>query len=217
MELARAWFREGDVAVPREFSELLRSYPRLQGLVFEQGVPEHVTRLPERGEGRNHDLWLLGRTSREQITVCVEAKADEPFGDRSVGDYLESALQQRTNGKATRAPERIEALFSMVDGSSSSLPESPWASIPYQLLTAICGTAIQARVDQSTIAVFAVHVFQTASTELSKLETNRSAFSRFVEILTSTPRAAVQNNRLYGPVTIAGVECLIGKTEVIQF
>jgi hypothetical protein len=216
MELARAWFREGRVAVPCEFSELLSSDPRLQGLVFEQGVPERVTRLPERGEGRNHDLWLLGRTSHEQLTVCVEAKADEPFGDKSVGDYLEFALQQRKKGLTTRAPERIEALFNMVGGSSLSLFESPWASTPYQLLTSICGTSIQASMDKSGFAVFAVHVFQTADTERSKLDTNRSAFSRFVETLAGIPRAAVQSNRLYGPVTIAGVECLIGKTEVIQ-
>jgi len=214
MELARAWFRAGRLAVPQELSELLSSSPRLELLEFERAVPELVTGLPERGEGRNHDLWLLGRTPQEQVTVCVEAKADEPFGDKSIGEYLRYALQRRTNGETTRAPERIEALFRMVDTASPSLMETPWAEIPYQLLTAICGTAIQARSDQSRLAVLVVHVFETNSTEEEKLDINHQAFTRFVELITGTPQADVEVGRLYGPARIGSVKCLVGKTEI---
>ena len=30
--------------------------------------------------GRNHDLLLRGRTD-QPVTLCVESKADEPFGE----------------------------------------------------------------------------------------------------------------------------------------
>jgi hypothetical protein len=36
--------------------------------------PECVTALPERGEGRNHDLVMVGKSKKAQVTVCVEAK-----------------------------------------------------------------------------------------------------------------------------------------------
>ena len=104
MELAKAWFSTGQLAVPQELTAILDREPRLEGLVFQQAIPELVTRLPERGEGRNHDLWLLGRTNREQVTVCVEAKADESFGDNTVGGYLQQCLRRRQRGEATRAP-----------------------------------------------------------------------------------------------------------------
>jgi hypothetical protein len=123
MELAKAWFRRGQLAAPQEFNELLNTEPRLSGLAFERAIPELVTRLPERGEGRNHDLWLLGRTSREQVTVCVEAKADESFGNDTVAGYLHRSLRRRQRGESTRVPERVEALLQLVDSEHSM--ESP--------------------------------------------------------------------------------------------
>ena len=84
MELARAWFRGKTGAPPAELMRVLKSVPDLKDLAAEQATPELVTGLPERGEGRNHDLWLLAGTAKEKITVCIEAKADEPFGNVTV-------------------------------------------------------------------------------------------------------------------------------------
>jgi hypothetical protein len=159
------------------------------------------------------EITIFGCWAEHQ-TVCVEAKADEPFGDKSIGEYLCHALRRRANGETTRAPERIEELLRMVDPISPSLMETPWAEIPYQLLTAICGTAIQARSDQSRLAVLVVHVFETNSTEQEKLDINHHAFTRFVELITGTPQADVQVGRLYGPARIGSVECLVGLTGV---
>ena len=49
MELARVWFRGGQLAVPKEFEALLADSPRLEYLTLETGIPELVTTLPERG------------------------------------------------------------------------------------------------------------------------------------------------------------------------
>ena len=84
MELAKAWFRQSETSPPEELSQLLHSSERLTTLKLLRGIPERVTSLPERGEGRNHDLWLLGWTKQEQVTICIEAKADEPFGNETV-------------------------------------------------------------------------------------------------------------------------------------
>lgn len=208
MELAKAWFRQERVAVPTELAQLLASSARLSGLQLVRGIPEHVTGLPERGEGRNHDLWLLGRTASEQVTICVEAKADEPFGNETVAEYRASATKRRENGKPTKASERIAQLLALVPGEKCR-----WEKIRYQLLTAICGTAIQAKLDGSALAVFAVHEFHTSKTTPDKIAVNANDFNAFMAAIgaSDTP---VKPGRLYGPVTVGGVPCLIGKAVV---
>src|SRR5690606_9255321 len=81
MELARAWCPASGVACPAEISALLASHEWTRDIQIEEARPEHVTALPERGEGRNHDLWARCTASGRPFTLCIEAKADEPFGD----------------------------------------------------------------------------------------------------------------------------------------
>jgi len=205
MELAKAWFCAFEISPPNELLQLLHSSARFTGLQLLQGIPERVTSLPERGEGRNHDLWLLGRTNQEQITICIEAKADEPFGKETVAEYRFSATKRRELGKSTRAPERIAQLISLVPGE-----EKLWDNIRYQLLTAICGTAIQARRDGSTVAVFVVHEFHTHKTTPDNIRLNANDFNAFMAAITGSPEPFVTGT-LYGPVIVGGIECLIGK------
>ena len=210
MEFAKAWFREETLSVPVEVLSLLESDRRLQGVKLISGIPEHVTRLPERGEGRNHDLALLGKTIDGNVTICVEAKADEAFGNESVFQYWHRAICRRTSGASTRVPERIQSLLEMV-GPTGVLPEeSPWSEVRYQLLTAICGTALQAKRDSSSLAVFVVHEFHTDLTLKENLMRNHHDFERLLQALSSDPILA-ESNRLYGPFQICGIDCLIGK------
>ena len=206
MELAKAWFPDGHLSAPRELMSLLFSHPHLQGLKLIRGIPEYVTKLPQRGEGRNHDLWLLGRTKIASVTICVEAKADEPFGNHIVAEYRKAALRRRERGISTRAPERIDALLNMVKKTTSN-----WDGIRYQLLTAITGTILQARLDKSDLAVFVVHEFRTDKTTAENLERNDEDYERFLATL-GIPSSASADGYLGGPVTIDGMECLVGKT-----
>ena len=160
MELAKAWFPDSHLTAPTELMSLSFSHSRLQGLKLIRGIPEHVSSLLERGEGRNHDLWLLGRTLRESVTTCVEAKADEPFSDDTVAEYRKTALHRRERGKSARAPERIDALFDII-----GKPTSNSDAVRYQL-TAICATILQAKNDSSNLAVFVLHKLYTDKTTL---------------------------------------------------
>jgi hypothetical protein len=205
MELARSWFRQGKVAPPEELLHLLASSPRLADLQLLKGVPELVTDLDKLGEGRNHDLWLLGRTDQEQVTICIEAKADEPFGDQTVAKYYSSASRRREAGESTSVPERINNLLSLVSG-----PSAKWNNVRYQLLTAICGTAIQAQRDGSSLAVLAVHEFRTTETKPDKLDTNRKDFEFFMTVARES-QESVTEGIFYGPVAVGGIDCLIGK------
>lgn len=52
---------------------------RMVDLQLEEVRPEHVTLLPEGGEGRNHDLWARALAHGGPFTLCVKATAVEPF------------------------------------------------------------------------------------------------------------------------------------------
>lgn len=208
MELAKAWFRGGQLSVPAELSDLFASSPRLEGLQLMQGVPELVTHLPERGEGRNHDLWLRGCTPRESVTICIEAKADEPFGNHTVAEYRDFKPKDKEgNPRRTRVPARIEELLRLVGGTASV-----WDTVMYQLLTAICGTVIQAQKDFSNLAVFVVHEFRTNKTIEKNLQRNGRDFAVFLQAIGVDPPAYAEG-RLLGPVMISGMDCMIGKIE----
>ncbi|WP_435051295.1 DUF6946 family protein [Desulfosalsimonas propionicica] len=203
MELAKAWFPDDAPAVPPEIENILLSKPRLEDLQLIEAVPELVTGLPERGEGRNHDLWIIGRTRLEQVTICIEAKADEPFGNDTVSGYRNRQCRRREQGEHTKAPERIDALLEMVGGELSN-----WGEVRYQLLAGFCGTILQAKKDLSELAVFIVHEFQTDLTTADRLQENSADFELFLRII-GTDKPAI--GMLSDPVAVKGVECLIGK------
>jgi hypothetical protein len=141
------------------------------------------------------------------VTICIEAKADEPFGNETVGVYRQRMLGQRQKGKSTRAPERIDSLLHLVGHPN----ESAWTDIPYQLLTAFAGTVLQARIDKSDVAVFVVHEFHTGSTEKENLLRNAKAFSRFVSVLMEKSDRDLRESLLYYVGTVGDVEVLLGK------
>jgi len=83
-------------------------------------------------------------------------------------------------------------------------------NVRYQLLTAICGTAIQSRRDGSALAVFVVHEFQTHKTTTDNIRANAKEFNAFMAVITGSHEPVI-TGLLYGPVTIDGMDCLIGK------
>ncbi len=209
MELARSWFRSPSPSPPGELRALFSSHPRLTDLELLSGTPELVTPLPERGEGRNHDLHLICRTANEQVTVCVEAKADEPFGNETIGEYWSRSMARRDQGVRTRAPERIEALLSMVD-SEGNTSESEWKAIRYQLLTAVCGTVIQAQIDNSDVAALVIHEFKTGQTIEEKHHQNQLELDYLVSLLAGTT-VTVEAEKIFGPYKIGICGLIIGK------
>lgn len=203
-ELAKAWFRQGYLSPPDELMVLLHSEKRFHDLLLICGIPEHVTPLPVKGEGRNHDLWLHGEAPCESVTVCIEAKADEPFGTYSIDGQRQAAIKRN---KESRVPQRIDALLAMV---SKPNVKCAWDKVRYQLLTAICGTALQAKKDQSTVAVLVIHEFHTQSTKAKKLKANDDAFQDFLSVL-GYPLKSREAPHLYGPFIVDGVDCFVGK------
>jgi len=210
MELAKSWFRNDALSPPQELSSLLHSHPRTNQIELTEGIPELVTPLPERGNGRNHDLALKGTTDYESVTICIEAKADESFGNTTVGEYWLSGIQKRNRGTSTRVPDRVEALLSMVD-PVHTIETSQWKDIRYQLLTALCGTILQAKKDNATLAVLVVQEFRTNETSQVKQAGNHEELERFLTVVSDGGEICLEVGKLYGWFNYDGIDCLIGK------
>lgn len=213
MELACAWFIGATPQCPPEMQYLLATEPVLAEIVFREGYPEFVTSLPVRGEGRNHDLLLRGSADGREVLICVEAKADEEFGE-IVGDYW---TQMKNSSKRTRVPERIEKLLRTVFGPNARPDVGPWCDLSYQLLTGVSGTVIQAEKDEIATAVFIVHEFQTPSVQVKKLTVNAAAYARLVACLFSIPAEDVMSGVMYPTratgeaIELRGVRLFVGK------
>jgi hypothetical protein len=139
MELARAWFTAPAPVVPPELAALLASRSETADIVLSEGWPELITQLPERGEGRNHDLVLLGTGTEGSVLVAIEAKVDESMGP-SIGEYRRAskgvsnvsgdaaAPLEQAPSRAQRASfawRRIDTLLQCVFGDTADATKEP--------------------------------------------------------------------------------------------
>ncbi len=195
MELARAWCPASGPACPSDITALLSSHDWTRNIQIEEARPEYVTPLPERGEGRNHDLWARCSADGRPFTLCIEAKADEPFGD-TIGDTCTRAGER---SEATGGVRRANALLHMVFGAEASVDREPYASLRYQLLTATAGTALQARADGARAAALIIHEFQGSKTSAPLLQRNAEDLAAFLTVLNGGEQVALAPGRFVGP------------------
>ena len=209
-EFARFWTETHSCgSVPSGYLELLeRGFP---GIKFQGGRPECPTSLPPRGASgsRVHDMHLWGTWLSGSLTVCVEAKADEPFKE-TISRYKVKARQELESNPRSRQKERLEDLLDSVWGVRK--PTESQSSLRYQLLHALVGTAIQALIDvgkvenaSSGTGVLLIHVFKTDKTERQKLEKNQRDLELFVHALPNAtiPEKGIVPGCLYGPAKVS--------------
>lgn len=214
-ELAKSWFSDDTASVPVEISEILKQKFG-NNVEILQTIPEFTTNLPEKGEGRNHDLYCQCNINNENVTLCIEGKVDEPF-DAPIIEKYKKALEKRNNNKNTRLPERIEKLVKMLPLQYSSIENSIIKNNGYQLLTALTGTAIQAKKDNSDFAIFLIHEFYTKLANSKKINNNQKDYSSFVKALSNENNLDTNQNILFGPIKINHINCYMGKVVSNKF
>jgi hypothetical protein len=204
-ELARAWCGDGNaVAAPADFLALLRTHPRLDGLEIIEGYAELKTNLRgERGGERNHDLLLVGRTPTETVVFGVEGKADESF-DKSLAERWEEARKTiEEKKKPTNWPKRLGRLAPALLGVEPTMPDGTLnpsiAQVPYQLLSALAGTLIEAEDRGAQLAVFVAHTFKTPRTTDERIAANHAALAAFIARFADESADQIHEGQLYGP------------------
>lgn len=213
-ELATAWVGSGrGPALPEALLLAVGGTGPLEGAELHLGLAEHVTRLPYPGEGRNHDLLLLGRSANGPLVVGIEAKADEEFGD-----LIHKVLSAARKKARSNLPARVNELCEMVFGSTPARRKE-LLGLRYQLLHATAGVLLEAATRGAAQAVLLVHAFRTPATKAKKLALNERDFEAFVAALKASHRAGSANAPLVGPLRMknpvvpGSISFYIGKVE----
>lgn len=132
--------------LPQELVDILREFTSDKAEFFWAG--EHETSFAKhglgRGTGRNHDAILYNG----DIFVGIEAKADEPFGDK----YLDEEYENASDNKK----KRIRGLNAMIFNDEIKNHKA----IRYQLLTACGGTLLEAKEKGTANALVLILVFK---------------------------------------------------------
>jgi hypothetical protein len=139
--LAYSW--QGAGGFPREVRSMLgQKFSDIEMLL---GIPEHKVALPGGGRPSQTDLWVLGRTGDELISIAVEGKVSEAFGP-TIDEWLIDA----SGGKH----ERLNFLFAQL-----VCAEKVPGSIRYQLLHRAASAILEAKRFRARHAVLLVHSF----------------------------------------------------------
>ena len=130
------------LSVPKEIEDALKGVVSADA-IFDWDA-EYVTKLPDVGEGRNHDAILYN----EDIVVTIEAKADE-----TLGELIEKELQDISVNKLYRISNLLSCIF---EGGFKE-----YKKLRYQLLTASVDTILEAQKRGCNKAVLLIVVFKS--------------------------------------------------------
>jgi len=201
-ETARAW---SGLSVPTDVIALLRQTDDLRDFRPTTVIAELVTALDGFGEGRNHDVVVLGVARGKRVLVGIESKNDEELGPE-IGAYLAKAERENvvrlTQGQArlSQIPARIANLTRLVFGDTPV----ELTNLRYQLLHGLAGTLIEAARREADIAVFLIHTFASGSTNHSKIDRNNEDIWRFSDVLEAGGSKHLRAGRLVGPLSAGG-------------
>ena len=197
-ELAKSWFRGPKAAPPEELMLFLRQSFPLGEVILTDAYPECIVALDRfGGEHRNTDLVVLGTAGPQKLAISVEAKADEPFGDRLVGEYYD----RRRAVPGSNLPARIDALTRALFNRDL---DPGIRSLRYQLLHATAGALIAAREHRADVAVFLIHEFISDRLNPAKLECNKTDWQAFVNTLVPDHALVFHASSAIGPIQVSG-------------
>ena len=212
-ELARRWVSG---VLPDEVQHLLRSQAVFRGFVPVEAHAEHKTPIDSyRGNTRNHDLLVIGRTQDGAALLDIEGKVDEPFGP-TVAEQSSTARRARADNPRSRALERLNEICWAVVGA----PPETVGSLRYQLLHGVAAAVITAAQQEARCAAWIVHEFRTPDADPAALQRNAGDLAAFIEHLKVPQRPVSRGTEtsLVGPFRLpgggrvpAGAELYIGK------
>lgn len=167
--LAYCW--ESADGFPPEVAEVFNrsEEPGLHDLQFIAGFPEHKVPLPGGRRASQTDVFVLAHGQQGLVSIAVEGKVDEPFGD-TVVNWL----------GMDPSPGKQERLTFLCDLLGITVDEV--APLRYQLLHRTASAIIEARRFSAGIAVMLVHSWAANSEGFAD-------YAAFVTALGGSPEA----------------------------
>ena len=214
-ELAADWI---DRDAAGEVAGLLHRIEAFDGIQLIDGVAEKQTQFDENTRGpRHHDLLVRAAVATGSVTIGVEGKADESFGD-PVWLNREKGLRGSPNtGALTRTDHLSRLWFGSTVARDRGRPSV--ACLMYQLLSGLAGTLVDAKAHGSSCAVFLVHEFVTDLTSDEEHARNAVAFDDFLSRLLREHelRVVCSGGWVTEPVPIAGDGKWMAETTSVSF
>ena len=142
-------------------------------IVWTKACIEHGSRFDKYRRPRMQDLAIWGEAGGKTFFVGVEAKVDEPFGSKSIGEQEEyiKGLKKRTN-----AGKRLSEL---TDDFLNGIDDAVYKVFRYQLLYYLAGS-FRENADIILMPVFSYH---SDKYDERKGGENYSAYKYFMEKL----------------------------------
>ena len=115
---------------------------------------EHAVALKGKGQASHCDIWAIVRIAGGLLSLTVEAKAEEPFGDDSLEGWLANGTMEDPTLNRQKRWDHIR----------ENLPERPKGSydpIRYQLLHRCAAAVIEAKRWDFKHAAFIVQAFKS--------------------------------------------------------
>jgi hypothetical protein len=119
------------------------------------GIAEHTVPLPGGHAASQSDVWALISTAAGLLSLTVEAKARESFGDESLDDWL---VAGGTESSRNNRKERWVYIREHLPTAKS------FGQVKYQILHRCAAAVIEARRLKCTQAAFVVQAFGTPDT-----------------------------------------------------
>ena len=174
-ETAVAWEKASCYAagLPESIAQLFR------GSIFGEAklllaIAEHKVSLAGGLADSQCDVWALLHTAFGGVSLSVEAKANEPFGEgnESLKDWLVAGKSERSRGNR-------EDRWAHISAHLPSAAKEAYLAVPYQLLHRCAAAVIEARRFGLPNAAFIVQSF--APQLFGEPSENFEAFSRFCQ------------------------------------
>lgn len=160
MELAIQWtiasVRPGS-GLPERVEQVLKSVPGGDGCRVKLAIPELQTELDGKGKPSQTDLWVLLDSAAGFLSLSVEAKADESFGELTA-KWLDV---KKDEGRWVRLRSLCSELGLDPDGELVK-------GLMYQLLHRTVATLREAREWKASAAVMLVQCFGEGSREAER-------------------------------------------------
>ena len=185
-ELAHCWENATDLPTCVQ-----RAFNRSQNQLFQDvkilyGFPEYKVPLDGGSTSSQNDLYVLAKSNNELLTIMVEGKVSEPFGE-TVETWLGP---NPSKGKG----ERLDQLLVLLNLSKVTVQDKR-----YQLLHRTASALIEARSIKANNAMMLVHSFS---------ETGKwfEDYADFVQLFQLLP----EKDTIVGPVLLDGVNLYFG-------
>jgi hypothetical protein len=194
-EMAVCWesSRMSDRGLPPELAETIDSYPALAGAHFLIGIPEYQVAFQGGGHPSQNDLWALLGAVDQTVSVAIEAKGGEKFGE-PVEKWIS------TDNERSRKPERLEDLRRWL-----GIPTEDVSKIRYQLLHRTGSALKDAQRFRASWAVLLIQSFNRQADQESFEDF--AEFSNLMLVTVSEGRLAKSAQPTAVPLLLGWVSC----------